>query len=300
MSAFTAIDLSRLPAPNVVEALDYESILSAMQADLIARAPDLEAVLAVESDPLNKLLQVCAYREANLRQRVNDAARARMLAYATGSDLEHIAANYNETRRVLDPGDATAIPPVPPAYEDDETLRQRCLLAMEGLSNAGTAGSYTYHAMASDVRVKGASVVSDEPGNVLVIVLSTEGDGTASAELQSVVLAAVSADTVRPLCDAVAVQSAVVQTYAVEASLTVYPGPDASVVRQAAISACQQYASEHHHLGHDITLSGLYAALHQPGVHRVTLASPTEDIICDNRQAAYCTGINISVSGINE
>ncbi len=300
MSAFTAIDLTSLPAPDVVEALDYEAILAAMQADLIARAPSLEAVLSVESDPLNKLLQVCAYREANLRQRVNDAARARMLAYATGSDLEHIAANYNQTRRVLDPGDSSAVPPVPPTYEDDETLRKRCIMAMEGLSNAGTIGSYTHHAMAADVRVKDASISSQEPGKVLVTVLSTEGDGTASGDLQAAVLSVVGSEAVRPLCDTVTVQTATIQSYAVDASLTVYPGPDAAVIRQAAIAACQQYVTDHHRLGHDITISGLYAALHQPGVHRVTLASPTADIVCNDQQAAYCTAITVTVSGIDE
>lgn len=300
MSVFTAIDLSRLPAPAVVEALDYETILSAMRADLIARAPELEAVLALESEPLNKLLEVAAYRELILRQRVNDAARARMLAYASGADLDHIAAHYNLTRRLISPGDPAATPPVPPVYEDDEALRQRCLLAMEGLSNAGTLGSYTYHAMASDVRVKDVSISSPTPGAVLVTVLSTEGDGTASTDLQAAVLAVVNSEDVRPLCDSVSVRSAVIQPYAVDASITVYPGPDASVLRQAAIDACQRHVTDHHRLGHDITLSGLYAALHQPGVHRVTLTSPTADIVCDDSKAAYCTGITVSVSGIDE
>lgn len=296
--AFTSIDLSRLPAPNVVEALDYETILAAMIADLIARDPTFTAM--VESDPAYKILEVAAYRELLLRQRINDAARARMLAYATGSDLEHIAAHYNETRRVLDPGNSSGIPPVPPTYEDDESLRHRCLLAMEGLSNAGTAGSYTYHALKADARVKDAAVDSPEPGMVRVTVLSTEGDGSASDELLEAVMSVVGSDDVRPLCDSVEVQSAIIRPYVVTAALTVYPGPDARVVRAAAIAACQRYVSEHHRIGHDITLSGLYAALHQPGVHRVTLTSPAADIACTGQQAAYCANLTVTVSGIDE
>ena len=34
---YTAIDLSQLPAPAIVEELDYETIRSAMLADLVAR-----------------------------------------------------------------------------------------------------------------------------------------------------------------------------------------------------------------------------------------------------------------------
>ena len=75
--SFTAIDLSTLPAPHVVEPIDYQTILSAMIADLQARDPAFTAL--VESDPAWKIIEVCAYREMLLRQRVNDAARAVIL-----------------------------------------------------------------------------------------------------------------------------------------------------------------------------------------------------------------------------
>ncbi|MGE0082000.1 MAG: baseplate J/gp47 family protein [Thiohalomonadaceae bacterium] len=300
MSVFTAIDLSRMTQPAVVEQLDYETILAAMRADLITRAPELAPVLALESEPLVKLLEVAAYRELILRQRVNDAARATMLAYAQGADLDQIAARYNITRLVIHPGDATATPPVPPVYESDDDLRKRCLLAMEGLSNAGTSGAYVFHALSSDPRVLDAEATSPAPGQVVVHVLSRDGDGTATPDLLAAVAGVVGSDEVRPLCDAVSVQSAAIKPYAVTASLTIYSGPDPVVVRQAAEAACARYVAEHHRLGHDITLSGLYAALHQPGVHRVTLASPTADIVCAAHEAAHCTGIAITVSGIDE
>src|SRR5690606_17245852 len=66
----TAVDLSRLPPPDVVQALDYETILAELQVDLAARLPDFDAFL--ESDPAIKLLEIVAYRELLLRQRVND------------------------------------------------------------------------------------------------------------------------------------------------------------------------------------------------------------------------------------
>ena len=37
MTAYSAIDLSQLPAPSVIEALDFETILAEMLADLRAR-----------------------------------------------------------------------------------------------------------------------------------------------------------------------------------------------------------------------------------------------------------------------
>ena len=83
---FTAVDLSRLPAPSVVEALNYETIYAAMLEQLQLFVPDFDAT--VESDPAVKILQVAAYRELLLRQRVNDAARQVMVAFATGANLK--------------------------------------------------------------------------------------------------------------------------------------------------------------------------------------------------------------------
>lgn len=300
MNNFTAIDLSQLSAPNVLEALDFEAILAKNRAIFLALAPEFASALEIESEPINKLLQVLAYDELILRQCINDAARARMLAYASGADLEHIAVNYNLVRRVVDPGNALSVPPLPPVYEDDNTLRQRCLLAMEGLSNAGTLGSYAYHAMSSDVRVKDVSVSSPIPGHVAITVLSSEGDGTSAAEVLAAVLQTVSADHVRALCDHIAaVQSASIQPYHVDAVLSVYAGPDAEVVLRAATASVQRYVEAQHCLGVGVNLSGLYAALHQQGVYRVTLLSPVADMICTSGQAAFCTGINLSLQVVD-
>jgi phage-related baseplate assembly protein len=48
-----------------------------------------------------------------------------MLAYATGANLEHLAALYGVERLVTDPGSPTAVPPVAPTMETDAALRAR-------------------------------------------------------------------------------------------------------------------------------------------------------------------------------
>ncbi|MCP4101043.1 MAG: baseplate assembly protein, partial [Lentisphaerae bacterium] len=60
MSTFNAIDLSLLPAPDVIEPLDYEVIFSAMLTTLRSKTPEFSAL--VESDPAYKVLEVAAYR----------------------------------------------------------------------------------------------------------------------------------------------------------------------------------------------------------------------------------------------
>ena len=74
------VDLSQLPAPDVVETLDYETILAERKATFISLYPPeqqqaVARTLLLESEPIVKLLEENAYREVIWRQRVNEAAR---------------------------------------------------------------------------------------------------------------------------------------------------------------------------------------------------------------------------------
>lgn len=296
MAGFTSVDLSSLPAPDVVEALDFEAIFAAMLADLRARDSSFDAL--VESDPAYAILQVAAYRELNLRQRVNDAARANMLASATGADLDHLAALLGVTRLQLTEGDPAN--GIDPTYESDTDLRRRCTLAPEGYSVAGPEGAYIYHALSADADVLDASATSPSAGVVIVSVLSRQGDGTAAADLLTAVETVLTADNVRPLTDAVTVQSATILPYTVEATIYTYAGPDSAVVLQASRDRLDAYIAESHRIGRDITMSGLYSVLHSEGVQRVELTAPTADIVVDRTQAAYCTDIIIVSGGVDE
>lgn len=103
------IDLSKLPAPQLIEELDYEAILNEMRKKLRELLPEWSGY-ELESDPANKVLEVAAYREMLLRQRVNEAARGVLIAFAQGSDLDHLAAFYPEKR--LEGALATSIPEI--------------------------------------------------------------------------------------------------------------------------------------------------------------------------------------------
>ncbi len=309
MTTFTPINLSQLPAPSVIEALSFESILDSMKADLQSREPDLANALEFTSEPVVKLLEVCAYRELLISQRINQAAKATMLAYAQGSDLDNLAALFGVQREVVNQGDASAIPPIPAHFEEDERLRHRVQLSLEGHSTAGPIGSYVFHALSASPLVKDVSVSSPAPSQVVVTVLShesslegasTEANGTPDATLLSIVNEKLNDENIRPLTDKVTVQAATVKTYQVKASLTLYRGPDASVVQINALEAVNQYVTEHHRLGHDITVSGLFAALHQPGVQNAQLTEPTENITNAFNEAAFCIDINIVIGGTDE
>ncbi len=224
--SFTSVNLSQLPAPAVIEVLDFEAMFDESLTALQALDPTFDALLP--SDPAFKILEVCTYLRLLDRQRVNDAARGVMLAYAGGSDLDHLAAIFGVARQVLDPGRPQE--GIPPRYESDEDFRRRIQLGPEGFSVAGPEGAYVFHALSADPRVLDASATSPAPGEVVVSVLSREADGTATQGLLDIVEAKLSADDVRPLTDHVLVKPATIVTYSVDATLFTFAGPDSQVV----------------------------------------------------------------------
>jgi phage-related baseplate assembly protein len=299
------IDLSLLPAPTVVDPLDYESLLADRKATLISLYPEeqreaIARTLTLESEPIVKLLQENAYRELILRQRINEAAQAVMLGYAGGSDLDQLGANFQVERLVVQQPDNTVIPPVAAIMESDSDFRVRIQQAFEGLSVAGSSGSYEYHGRSADGRVADVSATSPSPANVLISVLSREGDGTASAELVAIVDKALNDEDVRPVADRVTVRSATIVNYNIDAVLYLYPGPEAEPIRRAAEAKLKSYISAQHRLGRDIRLSAIYAALHAEGVQRVELKSPQADIVLDKTQASYCASYLLTVGGSDE
>ena len=292
-AASSVVDLSRLPAPSIVDLLTFDQIVAAMTGDLQARFPEYDAIVA--SDPGIKIIQVAAYREQLLRQAFQDAAVQLFVAYATGAALDHLAALVGVTRLTIMPADATT--GTAAVMESDDALRQRVVLAPETFSVAGPELAYVARAKAADGRVLDASAISPAPGQVLVSVLSTDGDGTASADLLAAVTAAVTDKAVRPLGDQVTVASAVIVPYVITAALTTFSGPDVTIVLDAASAALDTYLTTNRLLGRDHTLSGLYAALTVAGVEDVTLTSPPATIACDPTQAAHATTVGLTHAG---
>lgn len=299
------IDLSQLPPPQIVDEPDFETLLTERKAEFVALYPaeEQEAVartLTLESEPIVKTLQENVYRELLLRQRINEAARAVMVAYSGSDDLDNLGANNNVQRRVITPADDTTMPPTEAEMESDADYRQRIPAAFEGMSVAGPVGAYEYHALSSDGRVADASAFSPSPASVVVTVLARDGDGTAPDDLLQVVSAALNNEDVRPVADRVSVRSAEIVNYAVNAVLFVYPGPAVEPILAAAKSQLTAYINEQRRLGRDIRLSALYAALHVQGVQRVELQQPLSDVVLDKTQAAFCTGFNVVIGGSDE
>lgn len=298
---FTPIDLSQLPAPNVVEPIDYEAILAERKAYFISLHPvdqqaKAAATLELESEPITKLIQENAYRETVWRQRVNEAALGVLLAYAKGADLEQIGARFNVSRLVIVPANPNAVPPVAAVMESDDSLRERIQMAMEGLSVAGPRNAYIFHARSADGRVADASATSPSPAEAVVTVQSALGNGTASAELLAIVAAYLSDEDRRPVADRLTVQSATVINYTVTAVLHLNTvGPEAEAIRAEAEARLVALVTKRRRLGMSVHRSALDAALHIEGVRKVELTGWT-DVVATEAQAPYCTAYSVTVA----
>ncbi|WP_085656133.1 baseplate J/gp47 family protein [Pseudomonas sp. B11(2017)] len=300
MNTFVAIDLGQLPAPQVVEQIDYEQILAERKAYAVSLWPaeqqaEIAARLSMESEPLTKLLEENAYRETVWRQRVNEASVANMLALAKGTDLEQLAANFNVKRLLVQAANPSAVPPLPKLMEDDDSLRERAQMAWEGLSTAGPRNSYIFHARSADGQVADATAESPAPAEAAVTVQSVLGDGTASQALLDKVAAYLSDDDRRPVADRLTVQGAQIIPYPIKAKI--YPltnGPETELILAAAEARLLQFVHQRRRLGLEVSESIVHAALHVEGVRKVVLEG-WEDIVATPYQAPYCTAVELAL-----
>lgn len=332
MTGTRMIDLSQLPAPDLVEILDYETILDARKARLVSLYPVEEqaaiaARLALDSDPMAKMLQESAYRELVLRQRINDAAIASLLAYAKGADLDNRAADYGVKRLVITPADLTAVPPVAAVMESDEALRYRTRLSLEALSVAGSRGAYEFHGLSASASIASISVDSPTfiaaqispalqaqlpagaivlvcdypaglsnplPGDVSLAVLPHLNSQIPAVDLVQLVQQALSAEDVRPITDRPRAVAGQATDYVVNAVLELENGPDPIVVKAASRANLDALVANARQLEGELPMSRIYAALHVPGVRRVRLTKPTADVVCDKRHFPNCTSITLA------
>ena len=274
-----APELAGLPTPQVLETLRFETVFDALLRDFQVRYPQYSALLA--SDPAIKLIEVAAYRELLLRSRINEAARANLLAFAVGNDLEHLGAFYGVSR----------LP-----QEQDEPLRRRIRARIMGFANAGGAAHYRYWALSASPEVADVAVDSPGPGRVRISVLPTGHSDTVPESLLETVRATVLRDDVQVLTDTVEVVPVSLVPVTVSAQIWLYPDTPLAVFEGLAPRLTRELAQAAV-LGWDLTQSWLIGQLQQPGVHKVALSEPATDIRIHSTQAVRLTDVQLTFAG---
>lgn len=329
MTTLDAIDFSKMPPPDVVRALDFQTIFNEIRNQFLALDESYSNLTAV--DPAYKLLEVAAYRELLIRQNINDDARSVMLSHAKGGDLDNLAAFYNIERAVVVDENLEVKPPIEQVLESDDSLRRRAQLAFESAAVAGPVNEYIFHALSASGEIKSVSVdvprfeyleiapeikallpenaivigntydaglSEPQPGDVALTLLAHTGTGEVSETLRDQIAATLEEKT--PVTDTVFVNSASIIEFNLSATLYCYADLGAEEAIANANESLNVYLADSHKLGYDITLSGLYSALHKPGVQRVELHEPANNIIVNKQSAAYCASIDLQYGGVAE
>jgi len=274
--------IAGLPDPDIIETLDVEAVITDLRDDLVSRFPSIVGVIDLESEPSRALIEVFAYRELLIRARVNDGARANLLAYATGADLDNLAAFYDVTRLV---------------DETDAALQSRTILAIAGRSPGGTEARYEYITRSADVRVADALVYPTANSPVVnVAVLATDNGGVADQTLLDAVTAALNQPDVIMLNDVINIVAAAQSSTDISADIWLYPSADEAafdVLEQTLIDAWAIDGG----IGRDLNLAWIVKTLMQPGIQRVEITLPASRVIVPFNEATTIGTVTLSNKG---
>ncbi|WP_353282418.1 baseplate J/gp47 family protein [Wolbachia endosymbiont (group A) of Myopa testacea] len=263
--------------PEIIEKLNFEEIFSRMKEELIRRDSSFTAL--VESDPAMKVLEVAAWRELLLRQRINEAVKSNLLKFAMGNDLDNLAEFYGVERE---------------NGEKDEHFRKRIKARIVGWSTGGSKEHYRFHALSADRRVKDALVESKVPGSVEISILSTELsiNGIASEELLDIVRKRVTRDDIRVLTDTITVVGCNIIEIDIHSKISIKRPDIIETVKKKFIEKFETTKR----LGWKVTRSWIIANLFVEGVENVELIEPREDIVVLGNECAALRSLNVELN----
>lgn len=222
--------------------------------------------------------------------------------YAPGqiNTLVDIYDYYSECVNITESAGGSNVP-------DDDEYYELMRASMDAYSCAGARGGYIYFAKQVSTEIADVLAVSPTPGVVKLYVLMDDGE-LASEEVKNKVLAACSADEVRPLTDQVFVEDAEAVSYDVAFTYYIQTGSSGSA---ADIAAAVQMAVDEFDtwqrakLGRDINPSRLINLLMQTGIKRVDLKAPAFTVLRDGSdkdvpQVAALGSITITNGGYED
>ena len=249
--------------PNVIESLDYETILTRRKAAFVARWPQDQQqawrdTLALESSPVTKLLEENAYLELLLRARIHDAGLERR------------------------------------ADESDEAFRARIRERIRGASTAGPAAHYRWHALSADPAIRDAHVDSPRPG--LVRISITSHSGTVDTDLLARTRDHLNRNDIRVLTDTLDIRAATVKTIDIAATIWLLPDGNADLINTLPDTLRAAVGSQLG-LGRDLTRSWLIRTLHAEGVQRLILTAPAQDVVIAADEAASIGAVKLTLGG---
>lgn len=267
-----------LPDPTVFKEIDFEKELADIIANFLERNPIYSEVL-LESDPLKKAFEAWAYDRVLRANEYNEDLKQTMLKYATGSNLDVLAANLLVYRRVLTPADDSTNPPTPAVLEKDDDLRFRAQTADRLAQVAGPKSGYERLAIEASKEVKEAFVMlpTPVPGEVHLYIRSTKGNGQADKTLIKKVVDFLSPDDKRPLNDKLIVKTGKIINVTIELIANYYNGYAVEDVNKS-VKEKLLALNEKLIFGEALTYNLIHATARVPGIHNISIKMPKNDV----------------------
>jgi len=180
--------------------------------------------------------------------------------------------------------------------EDDERLRERCMLSMERFSTAGPKGAYIFHAKSAHPRIGDVSVFSPQPGQVKVVFLLDDGSIPSQTYID-IVSKYLGDEKVRPLTDQVVVSAPQVVNTSVSVRVHISDMTLASVIEGSALKALNNYLdSVQRTVGKDLILSKIHdVCFVRKEVEKVEVLSPAQDVVVNQEQVVKVTSMSLEV-----
>lgn len=169
-NTFSAVDLSRLPAPDIIEALDFETVLAGRRCADAGSYAWLRKPRQQSRDESAATILLC-HPDASSECERRGAHR---LAYhATAADLDNMSALFSIMRFTIIPADDKLA--IAAIMESDADFRCRMVLTSEGYSVAGPKETHIFYALSAHPDVLDARATSPNLGEVRLPVLSRIG-----------------------------------------------------------------------------------------------------------------------------
>jgi phage-related baseplate assembly protein len=332
-SRFPVIQPELLQRPSVLETSDTDKIIDDRMLRFKLRWAEEDPpnaaqydIAQLEFDPIKILTENAAYFELMLRDRVNQAARAVMLAFSFGTNLDGIASRY--------PG---GVPRQP--GESDDNYRRRIWLSPNILGPHGTTESYAFYALSA----LGANVLRDAAAfttrgtgivtipilvNIPTLALSEQqvlfivqkqiktglidplkvsfeiNPGPPPIPTNDQILEVykyIIADTRKGLTDEIVIARPKVYQTRYDISLKTFPGYDLAGVLTNVVTGLMQLVEKQRWLGYDHTIMNIDGVLTDAGgVYNRVIKQPQGDVVVGQDSVVWVTHIDITWTGVGE
>lgn len=291
-SRYPVIALENLGLMTVLEQIDTETILSARMLRFVAlwAANDPPAaaqydVASLEFDPIKITEEAQTYFELMVRDRVNQAARAVTLAFATGSDLDAIASRY--------PGGVPR-----QVGETDDRYRRRIWLSPNLLSPHGTLEAYQFWTFGADPTVRDVSAETvPGTGRIIVTAMIEGADPRPTLTQQDVILEYLISQSRKGLTDVISVQAPQITHTKYKIRVWLFPGPDQTSAMASLRTAVLALVERQRWLGFDHMRFAIDGVLAQTGVHHAVIDEPAIDLIVPPSGLVQVSDVELSFMG---